>query len=139
MPSPRRDRTGGAPRVLRGLTAVAALYALVLQALLGGIAALPVAGAPDFLCLSIANAAVTGGAVSVEFAAKDEHPAPVSHRTGCCTAAHHAPAAALPPPLSTEIAWLEREAVCADWFGAQRRAARPPPFTLAHARAPPAA
>ena len=133
MPTPRRDRTGGAPRILRGLTAVAALYALVLQALLGGIAALPIAGAPAFLCLSS-----TGEAVSAE-AAKDGLPAPDVHHAGCCTAAHHPPAAALPPPPSAAIAWPEREAVRADWSGAQRRAGRPPPFTLAHARAPPAA
>lgn len=137
MPSPRRDRTGGAPRVLRGLTAVAALYALVLQALLGGIAALPVAGAPAFLCQPIAQQ-IADGAVSAE-AAKDGHPAPDSHHAGCCTAAHHPPAATLTPPLSAEAAWPERDAAPAKWSGVQRRAARPPPFTLAHARAPPAA
>lgn len=137
MPSPRRDRTGGAPRVLRGLTAVAALYALVLQALLGGIAALPVAGAPAFLCQPIAQQAADG-AVSAA-AAKDGLPAPDSHHAGCCTAAHHAPAATLTPPLSAEAAWPERDAARARWSGVQRRAARPPPFTLAHARAPPAA
>ncbi|MCP1547335.1 MULTISPECIES: hypothetical protein [Methylorubrum] len=133
MPSPRRDRTGGAPRVLRGLTAVAALYALVLQALLGGIAALPVAGAPAVLCQPIAD-----GTVSAE-AAKDGLPAPDSRYAGCCTAAHHAPAATLPPPVSAEAARPERDAARAGWSGVQRRAARPPPFTLAHARAPPAA
>jgi hypothetical protein len=130
MPSPRRNRTGGAPRVLRGLTAVAALYALVLQALLGGIAALPVAGAPALLCLS--------GEPASASAAKDGLPAPASHHDGCCTAAHHPPAA-LPPPLSAAVTWPEREAARADWSGARSRTARPPPFTLAHARAPPAA
>lgn len=131
MPSPRRDRTGGAPRVLRGLTAVAALYALVLQALLGGIAALPVTGAPAFLCQPDA-------AVATAAPAKDGLPAPDSHHAGCCTAAHHAPPATLPPPPSAEITWPERDAARADWSGAQGRAARPSPFTLAHARAPPA-
>ena len=136
MPSPRRDRTGGAPRVLRGLTAVAALYALVLQALLGGIAALPVTGAPAFLCQPIAQQ-IADGAVSAG-AAKDGLPAPDSHHAGCCTAAHHPPAA-LPPPLSAAITWPDREAARAGWSGARSRTARPPPFTLAHARAPPAA
>ncbi|KQQ19465.1 hypothetical protein ASF53_24040 [Methylobacterium sp. Leaf123] len=135
MPSPRRDRTGGAPRVLRGLTAVAALYALVLQSLLGGIAALPVAGAPAFLCQPSAQQ-VADGAVSAE-AAKDG--LPVSHHADCCTAAHHTPAATLTPPLSAEAAWPERRVARAGWSGGQRRTARPPPFTLAHARAPPAA
>jgi hypothetical protein len=133
MPSPRRDRTGGAPRVLRGLTAVAALYALVLQALLGGIAALPVAVNPTSLCLASAGETAAAGA------AKDGLPAPDAHHAACCTAAHHPSAAALPPPLSAAIAWPEREAGRADWSVAQRRTARPPPFTLAHARAPPAA
>ena len=133
MPTPRRDRTGGAPRILRGLTAVAALYALVLQALLGGIATLPVAGAPAILCLQAAD-----GAASAQAAAKDGLPAPDSHHTGCCTAAHHPFAAALPPLVSTAAAWPERDAGRTDWFRAPHRTARPPPFTLAHARAPPA-
>ena len=133
MPPPRRDRTGGAPRILRGLTAVAALYALVLQALLGGIAALPVAGAPTLLCLQAADGAVAGQA-----AAKDGLPAPDAHHTGCCTAAHHPSAAALPPPVSTAAVWPERATARADWSRAPHRTARPPPFTLAHARAPPA-
>lgn len=137
MPSPRRDRTGGAPRVLRGLTAVAALYALVLQALLGSIAALPVTGAPAFLCQPIAQQ-IADGAVSAE-AATDGLPGADSHHAGCCTAAHHAPAATLPPHLSAEAARPERDAARADWFRAPHRTARPPPFTLAHARAPPAA
>ncbi|MEH3118251.1 MAG: hypothetical protein PGN25_11865 [Methylorubrum populi] len=133
MPTTRRDRTGRAPRILRALTAVAALYALALQALLGGIAALPVAGAPGFLCASIRNG---DAAIST---AKDGLPAPDLPHPGCCTAANHAPAAALPSPASTGIAWTARDAVRADWRGTIRRAARPPPFTLAHARAPPAA
>lgn len=132
MPSPSRDRTGGAPRVLRGLTAVAALYALVLQALLGGIAALPVAGAPAFLCFSAAGEALSADAEH------DRLPAPATHHAGCCTAAHHPPAA-LPPPLSAASTWPDREAARAGWSGARSRTARPPPFTLAHARAPPAA
>ncbi|CAO4168187.1 DUF2946 domain-containing protein [Methylorubrum aminovorans] len=132
MPNPSRDRTGGAPHVLRGLTAVAALYALVLQALLGGIAALPVAGAPAFLCVSAAGEPLSADAEH------DRLPAPASHHAGCCTAAHHPPAA-LPPPLSAAITWPDREAARAGWSGARSRTARPPPFTLAHARAPPAA
>ena len=132
MPTTRRDRDKGAPRLARALTSVIALYALVLQALLGGIAALPVADAPASLCAQIGVQA--GG----ETASPDRHPAPDPHYAGCCTAASHAPVAAPPPPSASGPAWPEA-AAHATWLAPQRRIARPPAFTLAHARAPPAA
>ena len=133
MPTTRRDRNGGTPRFARALASVVALYALVLQALLGGIAALPVADAPAFLCAQI------GDQVGGETAAPDRHPAPDAHHAGCCTAASHAPVAAPPPPSASGPAWPEAAASHATWLAPHRRIARPPPFTLAHARAPPAA
>lgn len=137
MPTTRRHRTGRAPRSLRALTAVAALYALVLQALLGGIAALPVAGAPA-LCAGITDGITDGVGAASGDTAKDRFPPP-AHHAGCCTTANHVPAAALPSPAALARAWPECGVARADWRGQACRTARPPPFTLAHARAPPAA
>ncbi|KQT57635.1 hypothetical protein ASG52_23715 [Methylobacterium sp. Leaf456] len=125
MPTNHRDRTGRAPRRLRGFTAVVALYALVLQALLGGIAALPVAGAPGFLCVAPAEAA------------PEDKPAPTQLHAACCTAAGHAPSAAPPPVLARAPAWSAPDAAAPGWPGRPRLAARAPPFLIASARAPP--
>lgn len=122
---------------MRALTAVAALYALVLQALLGSIAALPVGVAPGLLCAR--------GADGIRVAREDTDaggtlpPPGPHHAAGCCTAAGHAPAAGLPPSAAGSLAWPEPAAESPGRIGPPPREARPPPFTLAHARAPPAA
>lgn len=125
MPTNHRDRTGRAPRRLRGLTAVVALYALVLQALLGSIAALPVVGAPGLLCAAPGEAAPDG-----------QSPAIPVH-AACCHAAGHALSAAPPPALARSPARNEPEATAPGWRGRPRLAARAPPFLIASARAPP--
>ncbi len=125
MPTNHRDRTGRAPRRLRALTAVVALYALVLQALLGGIATLPVTGVSGLLCAAPAEAAPEG-----KSAALPPHAA-------CCHAASHTPSAAPPPALASSPAWREPDATATDWRA--RLAARAPPFLIASARAPPLA
>lgn len=123
MPTNHRDGTGYAPRRLRGLVVVAALYALVLQALLGGIAALPAAGAPGLLC----------------DAAPDGTSAAIPTHAACCSAASHAPSAAPPPALARAPAWSGSEGTAPGWQGRPLRAARAPPFLIASARAPPRA
>ena len=130
MPTKRHDRSRGAPRSLRALTAVAALYALVLQALLGGIAALPVAGAPGLLCAQLADG--DGGAPD------ERHPTPPHGHAGCCTAASHAPTPA-PPPEAGPAVWPDRSVTRIGWRARGPQAARAPPHTLASARAPPVA
>ncbi len=137
MPTTRRDRTARGPRRARALTAVVALYALMLQALLGSIAALPVEGASGILCVGEAEGAWSA---SEHVTPQDHRPAPDAHHAaGCCTAASHAPATGLPPPAAGSLAWPERRAGPAGRIDRTLTAARPPPFTLAHARAPPAA
>lgn len=127
MPTNHRDRAGRAPRRLRGLIAVVALYALVLQALLGGIATLPVAGAPGLICTAPADTAPDG------------KPAPIQPHAACCHAAGHAPFAAPPPALTRAPAWSELETAAPGWRGRPLHVARAPPFLIASARAPPRA
>ncbi|WP_232631038.1 hypothetical protein [Methylobacterium sp. Leaf118] len=131
MPTTRRDRTGRAPRALRALAGVAALYALVLQALLGGIAALPVAGVPGLLCLQMSAGPDDAHDGRAPFAA-------LPH-AGCCTAASHAPTAAPPAPAAGPVHRAERTAQPASWAPGRTGVARTPPHTLASARAPPVA
>ena len=122
-------RNGADARSLRRLTAVLALYALVIQVVLGGIAALPMAATSlpfDVPCLDKA-----GGAEPTA-----PH-VPAHHHPGCCTVAQ--PIAGLPPPLpaTASIAWPLRLAVRLGWRMAVAAPVRAPPGTLASARAPP--
>ena len=137
MPTTRRDRTARGPRRARALTAVAALYALVLQALLGSIAALPVEGASGFLCV---GGAAGAWSASDHVTPQGERPAPDTHHpAGCCTAASHNPAAGPPPPASGMVARPAPGTAPVGRIDRPLTAARPPPFTLAQPRAPPAA
>ncbi|GJE73830.1 hypothetical protein [Methylorubrum suomiense] len=130
MPTKSRDRTGCAPRCLRALTAVVALYALVLQALLGGIATLPVAGAPGLLCAAAPDRTNK---------APDGKPVPGAFHAACCTAAGHAPSAAPPPAAAGFVAWTAENAALPGWRGRTAQASRASPLRLAEARAPPLA
>ena len=134
MTTARDTDRGGAP-LRRVLTAVVALYALVLQAVLGGIAALPVAApfdpAASVHCLQQDAAA----AASPEQAPVHD---PADHHPGCCTLVHHpvaGDAAAL--AASTTVAWPNRVSVRLVHRMEGAVAARAPPNTLASARAPP--
>lgn len=125
-------RDGESVRRLRALTAVLALYALVMQAFLGGIVA-SAAAAPSALPFDVHCLDQT------ERADPSAPQAPAHHHTGCCTVAH--PAAAMPPPLPaiTAIVWPQPIVVHVIWRMQGIASARAPPFTLASARAPPAA
>ncbi|MBB3904859.1 hypothetical protein GGR33_004385 [Methylobacterium brachythecii] len=119
-------------RILRRLTAVLALYALVIQSFLGGIAAFPSASASglpfDVHCLDRSD-----GADRTDPGVPH---APAHQHSCCCTAAH--PPAGMPPLATTaSIAWRPRLAVRLVWRMASAAPARAPPRTLASARAPP--
>ncbi len=128
-------RLGENVRALRALTAVVALYALVMQAFLGGIVA-SAAAAPSALPFDVH---CLDGASGSERADPSAPLAPAHHNACCCTAA--APAAGTPPPLPavTSIVWPQPLVVRVIWRMQGVASARAPPFTLASARAPPAA
>lgn len=122
---------GGGVRALRALTAVVALYALVLQAVLGGAVALSFGPSFDVRCLDQAD--------GVEQRDPATPHGPAHQHSCCCTAAH--PAAGTPPPLpvAAGFAWPHRLAVRLVWRMEGDVSARAPPRTPAHARAPPVA
>lgn len=117
-------RRGG----LRAITAVIALYALVLQAFLGGLAPVSAAGPAGVLCLHEAGSEP----------ADDDPSLPAhDHHAACCTAAGHAPTAEPPLIVATAIAWPPRLATRVAWFEDGTVRARAPPGSVASARGPP--
>ncbi|UMY17174.1 hypothetical protein MMB17_21425 [Methylobacterium organophilum] len=119
----RRNQGGrSGAQGLRGPVAVLALYALVLQGLLGGIAALPLAAKAAMLCAPAAPVETPDG-----------RGAPHQH-AGCCSLAAPSPAGPLPaPPDAARLL-----AACpVDWDRAAAPAVPPSPVTRARARAPP--
>ena len=122
----RARRTGRA--VGRAAIAVAALYALVLQAALGGLIVPTTADPLHILCLSEA--------------AQGDAPfhAPAVHcELTCCTTPDSPDTAALLVPRSIRAAWPSRGAVVVAWRPEVVAAPRAPPWTSANARAPPVA
>ncbi|WP_147081156.1 hypothetical protein [Methylobacterium haplocladii] len=128
-------RYGEIVRALRALTAVVALYALVMQAFLGGIAA-SAAASPFALPFDVHCLDKADGSERVDPSAPQ---APAHHHTCCCTAA--SPSAGTPPPLPvmTSVVWPQPIVVPVIWRMEGVASARAPPFTLASARAPPVA
>lgn len=126
--SMRARRPGRA--LCRAAIAVAALYALVLQAVLGGAAfAGPVDPAGDPLHALCAPGAGSADAPSGQHGEHAHLP--------CCTAAHP-PSLAAPPDLSSiAIVWPLRHAVAVVWRPEAAAAPRAPPGVVASARAPP--
>ena len=110
----------------RAIIAVIALYALVLQAFLGGLAPLPAAPLGGVICAEHDSSSVPG----------DHGPACNQH--ACCTAAQ---AAQLLHPLLSAfatIAWAPPRAVPAPWRDAGTAQARAPPDQSVSPRGPPA-
>ncbi len=123
-----RTSTSDRAQGLRALTAVLALYALVLQTLLGGIAALPTGPGHGILCLQQADGDLdTSGNGS----------APHHHHAACCTAAPAVAALAAPSPDVTMIAWPERRLERLAWTSEPAFGARAPPGTRPSPRGPP--
>lgn len=116
-------------RSWRVITAVVALYALVLQAVLGGVAALPTLKVHDVLCRPLADGVGTSKPAQPQ--------APHQHHGDCCTAAVIADATAPALAVATIVAWpvLSTGRI----FPRKDRAvsARAPPGLVASPRAPP--
>ena len=112
----------------RVAVAVAALYALVLQAFLGSIAVTPTLDPAHVLCVADAG---TGEGPS--------KPHPNHCQMLCCTVAHGLGTAEPSLPVAIDIVWPERKAVEATWRPEIVAAPRAPPGISASARAPPAA
>ncbi|AWB19591.1 hypothetical protein DA075_00445 [Methylobacterium currus] len=116
-------------RGFRAAVAVAALYALALQALLTGAVATAQPGLPHILC-----------APDVGSSPDDPVKAPpVHHHLACCTAAHSLDVLTVPVLGSALIAWPVRRIVGASWRPEVVARPRAPPGAHASARAPPIA
>ena len=111
---------------LRVAIAVAALYALALQAILGGVLATGLDAPGHQLCQQ---------SVGVD----DDGPvkAPLAHHLSCCTAAHVQPVLDAPSPVATFVAWPLRRAIDVAWRPEVVALPRAPPRHQAAARAPP--
>ena len=116
-------------RVCRAVIAVTALYALALQAVLGGMTSVRTVDPAHALCLQEAGADGHG---------PENAPHPGDHGA-CCTAAQAMPTADLPAPATVAVAWSAPPSVDAPWHPVLAAAARAPPGISAGARAPPAA
>ena len=125
------------PRIPRAVTAVLALYALALQALLGGMAplstplpsAFPFDGRADVHCLQQAGDPSDPSPARPH---RSDH-----HQPGCCTAATLAAGLAPPLPAATPVLWPSRLPTRLVWRMQGAPSARAPPNSLAGARAPP--
>ena len=114
--------------VCRAAVAVAALYALVLQALLGGLAVPAPIDPLHILCSADAG--------SGEGPSK---PHPAHSHLPCCTVAHGPGTVGPPLPAPVAVIWPVGRAVAVIWRPEVVAAPRAPPGASASARAPPAA
>lgn len=112
----------------RVVIAVAALYALALQTLLGGVSIAASADPAHILCLQ--DSATNDG--------PDKSHASQGHPS-CCLVAHALNSPVVPPVTSAVITWPRRQAVVTVWRPEVVAAPRAPPGVIASARAPPAA
>lgn len=112
---------------VRATIAVVALYALALQAVLGGILSVSFDGTAHQLCLQGTDGGGDGPAQPL---------LPHCHLS-CCTAAHTQPALDTPGVIAATIAWPLRHAVSVIWRPEVVSTPRAPPRTQANARAPP--
>lgn len=111
----------------RAVIAVAALYALALQAVLGGMVGVRSMDPAHSLCLQDAEAS--------QGPAK---PAPPVHgHLACCTAAHVVAPLDAPIPAAAAIVWPRRRAAVTVWRPEIVATPRAPPGISASARAPP--
>ena len=108
----------------RAVIAVAALYALALQAVLGGFVAAQPSDAIHALCLP-------------EAAAGDPAKAPVHAHQACCTLAQTAAPPVPPLVAATGVVWPVRSTMRVAWRAEIVAAPRAPPGISPSARAPP--
>ncbi|WP_311276074.1 hypothetical protein [Methylobacterium sp. WCS2018Hpa-22] len=112
----------------RAVIVMAALYALALQAFLGGASFAASGGPTHIIC---AQAMGSDGEPS-------KSPVPHKH-LDCCLVAHVLGAPAIPPATSAQITWPVRKADAIVWRFEVTAYPRAPPGISASARAPPAA
>lgn len=123
-PANQAGHGGWAP--LRAITAVIALYAFVLHAVLSGLVPLPVSASHGILCLGSTDDA--GPAVP-----DSAH----AHHQPCCTVAGPMLHAALPDVSARTIVWPARATSRVTWSREASVSARGPPGTIPHPRGPP--
>lgn len=116
-------------RVCRAVIAVTALYALALQAVLGGMTGVRTLDPAHGLCLQAPGA---DGTRPAEAPHHDDHRA-------CCTTAQAMPTADIPVPAAVAVAWPARPATDVPGRPEIVAAPRAPPGVSAGARAPPTA
>ncbi|WCS24945.1 hypothetical protein LOK46_28125 [Methylobacterium sp. NMS14P] len=115
----------GVGPALRAVIAVLALYALLLQAFLGGLMPLPTT--TDGLCAQHSDGPAVPGA-------------PVPHGHGdCCTAAQVTGPALPPRPAAIGVRWAVAVNRHPAWPLTRSVGARAPPGTIASPRGPPTA
>ena len=114
----------------RAIASVIALYALVLQAVLGGMMPAHATALDSLLC--------AGFSESGPVASEKGVPAKAHSHADCCTAAH-APVGAEPPrPESLLVGWSARPILRILWEASEEARPRAPPGLIAHPRGPPA-
>lgn len=124
-PTTGNRRAGHQGRPLRAVIAVLSLYAVVLQAFLGGL--MPIPAAADGLCAQHSAAEPGTGKA-------------VPHDHGDCCAATQVPGTALlPHPSPTAFVWIAQESGDASFGQPAEPCARPPPGGSASPRGPPKA
>ncbi len=116
---------------LRAVTAVIALYAFVLHAVLGGLVPSTQPVGHGVLCLGQydGDGAAASGAGTPD-SGHHAHPP-------CCTVPGSVLLGLLPEPATRIVAWPSREAVRLAWRPEALVSARGPPGTIAHPRGPP--
>ncbi|MGF3027855.1 hypothetical protein ACQVP2_34315 [Methylobacterium aquaticum] len=114
--------------VYRAVITLAALYALALQAILGGLVPTSLLGSDHVICAP--NAGTGDGPFK---------PGPAHSHLPCCTFAHGHEATSPPLPVVVAIVWPTRRAASVMWRPEIVAAPRAPPGISASARAPPAA
>jgi len=124
LPAKQAGHGGWAP--LRAITAVVALYAFVLHAVLSGLVPLPVSAAHGILCLGPIDESGPGAPDSTH-----------AHHQPCCTVAGSMLHAALPEVSARTIVWPARATHRVAWQREASVSARGPPGTIPHPRGPP--
>ncbi|MCJ2035172.1 hypothetical protein [Methylobacterium sp. J-068] len=121
----RAGRARTAP--LRAVTAVIALYAFILHAVLGGLAPLPSVLDHGVLCLGQIDGA----------SADPGDPAAAHHGPAACCTVPSALGALLPEGVTQPVSWPRGVVNVVDWRTQSPVSARGPPGTIAHPRGPP--
>lgn len=122
---------------VRVVVSVAALYALALQAVLGGVLSAGLIGQKHQLCLQAIDTVVSA---SAEGGPAERGPARgggAHDHLACCTVAQSVALFGAPMPAASAIAWPERRATGLAWRPEVVAAPRAPPGIRPKARASP--